>query len=292
MCKINFIGGDEPFMVDHCINQLTRPVTCPELNLRETDSFDINEVDFIESFPFAGNKKALIYKVDNLETGYEAVKSYVENPPKTCELIVRFKDFDARKTGYKTLNEKGLVFLCNKEKYNEKLPDFIKKQTLLNNSSIEDDAVCEFMIRENYIKSPEVSLYTINSDIHMLSALGSVITLDMIKTNIPYHDVEEVFSLSKMIINKDVEAITRQITVLKGNEIGALSAILRELRISLKATAFSLKDIGAYTNVFGSFSKEFLLKNINELSNLIFSVKSGLIPADVALKKGLFSLIS
>lgn len=122
--------------------------------------------------------------------------------------------------------------------------------------------------------------------------MGSQITLENVKAIIPEHEKDNVFAIAKLIQAGDINALRTQTTLLQGNEIGTLSALLREYRLAYKASFFPARDVGVGNIVFQGKDRNQLLDGINLITNSIDQIKYGAIPISVALEKVIFILVA
>jgi len=290
---IYFIGGSEPYLVDCQRIALVGKLSVKELNFLETDVFDTEVINFLNTFPMGDDRKVVYLTIEDLsELDVKVFHSYKKKPSPFGCLIVRFRKYDARKSFYKTLKEEGLLQLFDKESVAFKLSEFITSRAAKMGATFADDSVLNtFIERENYANQDSVTLYNILGDLKNLASLSSVITMEAVCSLIADNEKDNVFGIAKLIVNKDISGLRTQAVLCKGNEIATLSALLREYRISYKAKDFSLSEIGVSKNTFKGLAKEQLIDSMDIIIGSIDAVKSSTMPMSVVLEHTFLRLV-
>lgn len=290
--KIVFLGGNEPYLIDYYIHQVKESMILPELNFAERDVLDEESYSFLVAAPVMAPMRVLLVQTDSIEAVSGAWFERLEALTNVdAFLLVRFRKHDARTSFFKKLKSKNYIKLYEKSEQAAKLNHFIKNYVKSQNGTISDEAIQEFLCRENYLVSDSVTLYTIRNDLLSVLALSKEITEETIKSIVASHDVDNAFLLAKLLVSKDINGLLSQAELLRGQEIPALSALLREYRISYKAKSSPLKDIGVYKQLFSELSAEELSDKITFLTEEIAAVKTGKRSMSVVLKNALLHLI-
>lgn len=281
---IHFIGGSEPYLVDCQKLKLVGTLDLPELNYMEAESFDERVVTFLSCVPVADTRKVAYITVDTLSACDTSLfHTFRDRCPKYAELIVRFRSHDGHTSFYKQLEKDGLLTLFDKESALNGLSEFVSKRAVKMGGTFLPGALEEFLRRENYSGKEEITIYNIVSDLKNLISLNPQISVDNVRSMISEHDKDNVFAIAKMIRNGDVAGLRKQAALLRGSEIGALSALLREYRLAYKASFYPLKDIGVNNIVFSGMDREQLCNGIDLIVDTIDALKRGGVPSSVAL---------
>ena len=218
------------------------------------------------------------------------LQEYLDAPE--GQLIVRFKDYDGRSALFKKMRKLGCLELCTKESVVQSLRGFVLKKATQKGFCFEDVALDLFLQRLDYAENEEVNLFTVLGYMKSLSALGKVVTQEMVCTVVPAHFNENVFGIARMIVAGDVDGLKVQASLLGGDVIRTLSALLREYRIAYKSRYFSSKEIGAFSNVFSHKDKASLVRGMDLITGQIASVKHGTFPGEIVLMETFLRLIN
>lgn len=293
MGGIYFIGGSEPYLVDCQKISLTGKLSVKELNYMEADAFTENVYQFLYTYPMGDDRKVAYISVAELsDMNVPLFKEYRNAPSEFGVLIVRFRALDARTKFFHSLKNEGLLHLFDKESATLKLSEFIERRVAKKGAAFSNRKALDlFISRENYANRKDITLYNIVSDLNNLIALSNTITEEMIVSVVPDNLKDNVFGIASQIIRKDINGLRSQALLCRGNEIGTLSALLREYRISYKALYFPLKDIGASKNIFKELSKEQLIAGINIITDAVDAFKAKSMPESVILEHTFLKLI-
>lgn len=280
---LRFIGGDEPYLVDKEKASYLSGIKFPEFNYLAVDSLTEEVVSFLQTEPFMDPCKIVYCIVDDISALDVPLFDSILEASGT--LIVRFRKHDARKTFFKKLKEKKLVSVYGKQEGMEELRSLIPKYCKKLGISFAPNAYEEFLSRENYEESPEVSIYTIMDDVKKLSILSTdrIVTKELVKSTIEDRAKGQVFSIAAYLKEKNVAALSKQARLLAGSEIQTLSALLREYRIAYKAKYFSTKDIGVTRLCLSYKTEDELLAGMDILTDTLRGLKVGSIPTETAM---------
>lgn len=292
MNNIYFIGGTEPYLVDCQRVSLVGKLTLKELNYMEATCFSDEVYQFLYTYPIMDEKKVAYVSVSDLkDMDCPPFHEYMKKPSSFGVLIVRFLSADARTSFYKDLKKSGVMQLYDKESAAPKLADFILKRASKKGVGFEPGALELFLERENYARRDDITLYNLMGDLNNLMALSNPITKENVLAVIPDNVKDNVFGIARQIADKDIVGLRKQALLCKGNEIGTLSALLREYRIAYKAFYYSLSEIGASRNAFKGLSKDDVCTGIGIIMDAIDSVKHGGIPQSVLLEQTFLKLV-
>ncbi len=288
---ISILCGNEPYLIDCQKLSLIGKLALPELNLMETSSIQEDVFLFLRTIPITDRRKVVFVDLDNLsELDCPLFHAYKKKPsPHGC-LIVRARNYDARKVLYKELKKEGYIQVLDKDMV--ALSEFIQKRLVKKGASFDCSKTLElFMEHENYANREDITLYNILSDLNNLISLGNPITAEMVKSVVPLHEKDNMFGLAKLIQKKDIAGLRNQAELLRGAEIGTLGALLREYRIAYKAHFCSLQQIGVNRNMFPSMERDALVSSIMLITNNIDAAKKGKIPMSIVLEHTFLQLI-
>lgn len=272
---VTVLLGDEPYLMDCQINKLTKELAFPELNLMMADSVTEDVRYFLSTYPAMDDYKVFILKLSHLKELDQSFLDEFLKDTTTNRFVICATDYDAKSSYYKKMKGLNLITFCSKEEAAKALPSFLTKITAKKGASFEEDALNLFIERTGYVDNPSMNLYSMVGYIDSLIALNRSISKSMVEENVPAFYQENVFAIAKLLMNKDMEALRIQAELLKGNEIGTLSALLREFRISYKAKYFPMGKIGASYAAFLKKDKDYLVNGIYLLTDVIASIKKG-----------------
>ena len=198
-------------------------------------------------------------------------------------LLIHVDTYDKRTSFYKELVENKMLEVFDKENALSKLPTFLHKHAAEVGAIFEEGVVEAFIQRIGYIENPEVTISTLVGYVKSMAAISKAITMEVMQSIIPAYDKEERFLLAKMIMARDIASLKTQASLLRGEEISCLSALLREYRIAYKSKYFSLKDIGVSFCILSKKGKKELADGISIITGAISSYKNGTAPASLLL---------
>lgn len=271
---IKFFLGDEPYWIDSEIKKATEGIQFPDMNLMKADRLDDGVFRFLEAFPFMDAVKAAVVTLADLsEADKPELRAF--DCPECATLVVRCREYDARKTFFKELKKNGLVTLCTKQALGRRLEGFILQKAGAMGVRFETEAFQEFLFRENYQDADEVNCYSLLSDLDSLAAVSEdgVITTDAVKRLVDAHVKGNPFVVAALIKSGNVKGLLEQAQGLSGQEIPSLAALLREYRIAWKSSMHKLGEIGVQRNAL-EIGREEAAEGIRILTAALRSMKS------------------
>ncbi len=282
---IKVLYGSEPYLISKIKDEVVSQIQFPDMNLTSAEVFNSEIVDILQTYPLMEDRRVVVIDADSLSViSNDDFTGYMENPSEYSDLLVILRQADMRVKLVNQLKKNGLLTICNKFESEKDLIAEIKSVLSVNGYSIAEDAFKEFLKRENYFDNEDVTLYGVINDILGLGVVNPNITLDMVKSTIKDNAKENVFSLAKLILNKDVKGFRQQANLMSADQaIPTLSLIMREYRIAYKALYFKPNEIGAKYINFSSMTKEQLIKGIEVCMDLIDGIKQGRVDASIAL---------
>ena len=286
-----FIGGDEPYLVD-CRKRDLRG-NCwefPEINTATFGAMDESVLNFLSVSPFMDKRRVATVRVDDIQSCEPFYKELdLLGEDRVC--IVHFNVCDQRKSFFKTLRSKNQLEFCNKASAVKGLKPFLNKKVAQAGKRISPEVLDELLVRENYPESEDVTLYSILSDLRSIIGIcEEEIGVEAIRKIVPEHHTDAVFSIASFINKRDVRNLKIQAEQIKGNEIAALSALLREYRIAYKSICGASGEVrnGAFTNL----TRTQCLRGIEIVTKAISDFKMGRIPKEDAALAVFFDLCS
>lgn len=129
---IYFLAGEEPYYIDsisdfieaHILSDMEKEFNQTVVYGRDTDVMSI--VSLAKRFPMMANYQVVIVKEAQEVQNIEDLLPYVENPLNSTLLVLdyKYKKIDKRKSFYKTVNKKGVLFE-SKKIYDNKVGEWI-----------------------------------------------------------------------------------------------------------------------------------------------------------------------
>lgn len=291
---IHVLIGNEPYLIARKKEEFISQISEPEMNLNVFSTFDEVVVETAEMCPIFDEIRVCLIEVDSLSAlDNKAFKSYVSAPCQTTELVIIPREYDARTKVYKFLKEKNLLCVLDKLSAEDELIRFIGSELTRAKASMKKEALVEFLKRENYLENDEINLYNISNDLQTLVSVTNQITLDTVRDYVKSNESENVFALSKLLLNKDAMGLRKEAKKLnKEDAFRSISLLLREFRVALKAKVFSPKDIGVKYVTLNDMSTESLMKGVDICNSMIADIKTGNLDAGVALQLTLGKLLN
>lgn len=281
--KFTCVVGDEPYLVDKAVQEEMKGVECPDFNLLRCEIFGNDVIDFLQAIPLFGEKRLAYLVVSDLSEAETLLTECVTSLPDHASILVVARNYDARKAFTKALEKKGQLKVCSKAQVIDRLVPIVQKMAADIGLDMVVEVMDEFLTREGYSTCGEVTLLTIQSDLRSLyEVFGEKPTKKQVASYIERHDVGNAFLVADMILRNDVVGLRYQANSLKGQEIPALCALLREYRLSYKAHYLSNKEMGVYRSPH-KLTKDCALSGIQLITNTIMQLKTGAIPKSSAL---------
>ena len=279
---IKIYAGNEPYMAEHYIKTYYDKLESPEICYRRFDAMNESVEEYMSSISFMDYKLAVV-RMQNLKEVDNTVFSSIKAMETDNILLIHVDSYDKRTAFYKELLENKMLEIFDKEDAVSKLPAFLCKHAAENGAVFEDGVVDGLIRRIGYIENPAVTISTLVGYVKNMASISKTISMEVMKSIIPAYDKEERFMLAKMILNKDIASLKTQAMLLRGEEIGCLSSLLKEYRIAYKSKYFTLKDIGVGFSVLAKKEKNELAKGICILTGAISSCKNGTAPASLLM---------
>ena len=132
---IYFLMGDEPYYIDKVAKYIADHVLSEEekgFNQMTLYGKDTNIEEIVSNakrFPMMAEHQVVIIKeAQHLSRTIENLVAYVENPQPTTILVIcyKYKKLDKRKSLYKTIKKKGVLFE-SKKLYENQVADWIRR---------------------------------------------------------------------------------------------------------------------------------------------------------------------
>jgi DNA polymerase III subunit delta len=206
--QVYFLYGEESYFIDLISNYIEENVlTDTEKEFNQTiiygKDIDIPTlISYARRFPMMSNYQVIIVKeAQNLDK-IENLEPYILNPLETTILVLcyKYEKIDRRKTLFKNIEKKGILFESAKL-YDNKIPDWISSYVRKMNYSISPKAcflLAEFLGNDISKIVNEISKLIIN-----LSEKQEI-TEEDVEKNIGISKDYNVFELQKALGQKDV----------------------------------------------------------------------------------------
>jgi DNA polymerase-3 subunit delta len=146
---IFFLFGEDSFTISNAIKEISKAVETEIASEFDKQVIDANKetkvssiIDEASAFPFGGNKKLVVVKnFENVNDKKQFV-SYIQNPAEFCSLIISQagKKADLKKEPFKSLAEKGYLFIAQELKGTELINWIIRECSKLGIKINQDNA--------------------------------------------------------------------------------------------------------------------------------------------------------
>lgn len=287
---IKIVYGNEPYLIEQIKSSLGKSLKNPDMNRLKAQAFSDEVYDFLTTYPILDDKRVVLLDIDTLSVLDNALfKSYLDKPSAFSDLLIEVRNYDARMKLANELKKQGLVKKCNKLENKEDLEVSILKIIAGLGGRITVDAYNELIQRENYLES-DVNLFNILNDLKGILSISRDITKELVLAYVKDHAVEEPFSISKLLLRKDIAGLRRQINLISSdNAIQIISLLLREYRIAWKVQ-MGLPVSAKYVSM-KSLSHAKVWCGLAICQNAVDSIKKGALPSDQALQITLLKLL-
>lgn len=280
---IAVIYGDEPYKVDVMKRKYLNGIGDV---LRFEGDFNEEIASACSTFSLFSEKRAVVLTIDTLKAlDNKSFLTYLKSPCDETSLVIICRKVDTRLKIYKHLKEANVLVPCMKVKEMDVFLKVIKAELNKLGAEITDDALREFVERINYFELDDMNLLIALSYLRGCAACNKAITIETVKDCVPKHDLSDVFAIPALVEKKDMDGLLREVNLLKENDaIGALSFLLRELRLAYKLNFFNATEVGATNKAFKGISRGKLAKGIKVVTENIEAIKTGHFTSDAALK--------
>lgn len=286
---LKVLYGNEPYRIEQCKKSVQKNITSPEFNCSVLyGAYDGSVDDIINTLPFLADKRAVILTVDTLkEIDNKLFMQLLENPVPSTDCLIVVRNFDGRLKLAKLLKKKGLLYPC--EKYSDsELPAAVASACGSYGARITSDAVASLISRTAYLDVAEVTFLDVADWIKKMAAVTKEITLSVVESTVPQKEQPDAFILATLIRDNQYEKLQKEVSLLSGMStdevIKSLSALLWQYRISYKAKMFSPAEIGVRSTVLADLPEQALVRGISILNGVLAKVKTGTMPAELAIQ--------
>lgn len=315
---IYFLMGEEPYYIDKIAEFIENKVLTEEergFNQMVLYGRDVTVEDIIDNakrFPMMSDRQVIIVKeAQDLSKNIENLTSYVKNLQPTTVLVVcyKYKSLDKRKTLYKEIQKKGLIYE-SKKLYENQVADWIRRVVAGKNYKIESKAtlmLVEFLGND---------LSKISNELEKLMLVlpqGSTITPKAIEENIGISKDYNNFELRKAVGERDVLKVNQIINYFAQNQksnplvvtISLLNSFFTQLLIyhtlndksknnvakALKVNPFFVSDYSIAAKNYPMRKVSEVIANLREADVKSKGVGANALPAEDILKELLFKII-
>lgn len=284
---LKILYGKEHYTISRLKSEAVSQVEMPDMNYASFQKFDEEVVGLLRTFPFLEDRRVVVIDADSLSViNNEHFLNYIKTPEETSDLIIILRDADQRTKLFKELKAGGYITFCDKLKSEDELKKVLLEELSLVGGKIEPEVLNKFIERENYFDelNDDVTLYGVVNDLIglCLSSTDKTISLEQVNS-LRENRKGKIFSLSKLILSKDVIGLRRELNRLSDEPIAILSLILREYRIAYKANYFDKAEIGTKYVGFSAMSKKELLYGMDVCLGTIRDIKFGKVAAADAM---------
>lgn len=285
---IKIYTGSERLLIERMILKDKRMVNMPEYGYRTFNCISSEIPTFFASACFSNIKLALV-TVEKIEALDNPIfKNLITGTIEDGDyLIIVANSCDKRKSIYKECEKRGLVTEYNKLTDKNILMQFLLREILSYGGRITPGAMELFIQRTGYLDDDSVTLYYLVSLLKDLVDYQRDIDTEAVLKIVPENVLNNVFSLSKLLMDGDMESIFKQLPGLQKSKdtIGILSTLLYAFRIAQKARNFSKLEIGLkYGGItFEHLSDDCLIQCIEQVTQTIADIKAGLLLEKEAL---------
>lgn len=237
---VYFIFGDEPFLIDQCVNRF-------KYGLLDENSFDFNYSlfyagdadvqsikDTVETLPVFAQRRVVVLKNSHelKESEWNELESLFKNPVDSTVFVLFADKIDKRKKHFKNLIDTASA-LEFKKPYDNEIPRWINYYASQYELKLTQGAVHRLHrlvgnnLSEIYAQLEKIKIYLSN---------GSNVDVEHVNAVVSNSREESVFDFTKAVGQKDrVRALEQIVSLLDQgqNEIGIVNLLARHMRILL-----------------------------------------------------------
>jgi len=205
---VYFLQGEEPYYIDKISDYIEQNVLTDAekgfnqsvLYGKEVDSIAVMEIT--KRYPMGSQMSVVILKEAQQMRDLDGLESYINQPLESTILVIchKYKNLDKRKTFYKSIAKKSVVF-TSARLYENKVPEWINGWISAKGFSIHPKAA---ILLTDYLG---VDLSKISNELEKLLINlepGTMIEVDHIESNIGISKDYNVFELQSALGRKDV----------------------------------------------------------------------------------------
>lgn len=294
---IYFLMGEESFFIDEISDYIEKNALDESekgFNQQIMYGRDVSIEDIISAakrYPMMAERQVIIVKeAQDLSKTIEKLTSYAENPQPTTVLVFnyKYKTLDKRKKIYKDIAKSGLIFE-SKKMYENKVPDWIRKELIQKKYQIEPKA------SQMLVEFLGADLSKISNELNKLTIIlpeGTIINDKHIEENIGISKDFNNFELRKAIGEKNVLKSNRIINYFIENpKANPLVVTISLLNIFFTQLLFfhglqdkSKKSVATALGINPYFADEYYLAAKNYPIRKVTSVLTFLREADMKSK--------
>ena len=205
---VYFLMGEESYYIDYISNYITSEVlndTEKEFNQTVLYAKDIDVQTVISTakqFPFMGERMVVIVKEAQQLKKIEQLENYLNNPQESTILVFchKYKSLDKRKSIYKTLSKKAVLFE-SKKLYDNQVPAWIVNY--LSSKQYKIGHKASHLIAE-YLGNDLDKVSNELDKLMIITPANSEITAESIETNIGISKDYNNFELTNALAKKDI----------------------------------------------------------------------------------------
>lgn len=279
---LHILLGDEPYLKDFTLQKLIAGVS----DYERYSEWSGEVRDKLLSMSLFGGRKVISIHLGNLK---QLGDDFISEIPLLMDienvLVIVADDYDSRTTIFRKLSDKRTITMCEKARIRAKLSNQLILCAKSYGATFEEDALSLFEQLTSYGES-NLSFYSLENDIKSLSSISKTITKQMVEDIVFKEEIGNCFSLIDKIEKRDYEGLNSQVHSLAGNEIGSMSAVLREYRLRYKELS------GFQVGSRATCSKSSAVEAIDLLTECIVNLKNSSIAKDVLCLECLYRLCS
>ncbi len=319
--KVYLFYGKEFYLLDHII-KISKEVLNPsflDFNFTILDGREITMDLFlssVETLPFMEDRRIVIVKDFELLRGKrknfsekeeeDLIKYFKDIPTVSTLIFLVYGEIDKRKKLVKELGKQGIVLNCDKLRGNE-LFKWTKNRFQKEKVKIDQSAMAYFLEIEDYQnKNSGKTLSDLENEIIKISSFvgkGNVVTKEAIEEISSKKIENDIFKLMDAIGNKNAGFAIKILNdmILEGQStLMILSMIGRQIRITIEgkelqkmgySAAIIAQKINQHPYVVSkalsqgaNFEQEEMVKILNDVLHIDFSIKNGLIKDTIGLE--------
>jgi DNA polymerase-3 subunit delta len=218
---VYLLSGEEPYFIDLISDAIEGEVLSDiekEFNQTILYGRDVNVsiiLDHAKRYPMMSSHQVVIVKEAQEIKALDDLIPYIEKPLNTTILVLcyKYKKFDKRKSVYKLIEKKGVVF-DSARIYEEKIPGWIVSQVEANGYTISPKAasmISDALGNDLSKVSNELGKLYINLP------KASLITEKLVEDNIGISKDYNFFELQKALVNRNIPKANRIIAYFASN---------------------------------------------------------------------------
>ena len=244
---VYFLYGDEPYLLDEALTNLSKAVVDKNLKDFNLDTFYADNAsalhikEAVKTVPIMSDKRMVILKDACSFKQINQLQPLVENPTSSCVLIFTDSKINQKMKFFKVLSQTGAIVKCSALK-DYQLVLWIQKVISKEQKSI-DKKACEFLLQR--VGPSMLELHNEITKLMQYIGESQTITVEDIKKVVSKRYTESVFDLVNALGSPKSLLLLKSLIYQGQSEILILTMLTRQIRILILMKEAQLENLSS-----------------------------------------------